>query len=173
MITISKCHCFIGARTKSILAQIGLTRQVKLSPKAKVLYNKVRTLRHNLSNIKSARRQIFKLSKQERILEHLSAVNELTQKFIISQLNTQKLKPRGRRFSVDDKILGLALYKTSAKAYRVWSDIFSMPSRKTLTTLLNKLPFRCGINSQVFRHLKTIVEKKKTLKNTAVWCSMK
>lgn len=67
----------------------------------------------------------------------INNVNEETFNFTMCQLRIQKCKPKGRGFTVEDKILALSLYKQSAKGYRLLSRIFSLPSRKTLRYLTN------------------------------------
>lgn len=51
----------------------------------------------------------------------INNVNEETFNFTMCQLRTQKYKPKGRGFTVEDKILALSLYKQSAKGYRLLS----------------------------------------------------
>jgi hypothetical protein len=45
------------------------------------------------------------LEKNQQSLQILHDVNDITRNFVMSQLRHQKLKPRGRRFSIEDKIL--------------------------------------------------------------------
>lgn len=73
----------------------------------------------------------------------------------------QPLKSRGRRFTVDDKVFALSLFKQSGKAYRTLSKIFALPSRKSIMDLLKKVPFEVRINKRIFEHLKTAVKKMK------------
>ncbi|KAF2891805.1 hypothetical protein ILUMI_14368, partial [Ignelater luminosus] len=90
----------------------------------------------------------------------LQDVNSDTFNFIIFQLKLQKYKPKGRRFTMQDKVFALSLYRQSPKGHRLLSKIFCLPSRKTIMTLLNKLPFMCGINTHVFDHLKKVAQMK-------------
>jgi len=53
----------------------------------------------------------------------------------------QPQNPRGRRFTVDDKVFALSLYKQSGKAYLTLSKVFALPSRKSITDLLKKGTF--------------------------------
>lgn len=144
-------------------------RTQQLTPKAKTLYKKLFKLKDTLIENKSVKKQILHIHKNPHLLSDLKNVNEPTMQFILSQLKNQKLKPRGRRFSIDDKIFALALYKQSGKAYRFLSRIFCLPSRSTLIALLNHIPFGCGINKHVFHHLKTRVAK---LKEIDKYCSL-
>ena len=92
----------------------------------------------------------------------LTGVNELTEQFFLLQQRMQRREPKGRRFSLDDKVLALSLLKQSGKGYKFLSSIFALPSRKTLTTLLNKIPFGPGINIHIFEHLKNVVSNMKS-----------
>lgn len=85
-------------------------------------------------------------------------LNKQTQNFILSQLKHQKLTPKGRRFSLEDKMFALTLYKQSPRGYRLLRKIFALPSKKTLTNLLQKLSFKTGINDNIFSILKSSCE---------------
>lgn len=68
---------------------------------------------------------------------HPLAVN-----FIARQAHLCRNKPRGRRYTLDDKIFAVALFKQSGKAYRFLSKVFCLPSKRTLLRLLNKIKSR-------------------------------
>lgn len=70
-------------------------------------------------------------------------------KIFQSQIKAQSLHPHGKRFSLNDKIFALSIYKGNAKAYRIMSRVFALPSRKCITDLLQKLSLETGINNQV------------------------
>lgn len=89
----------------------------------------------------------------------MGKLNTFTQQFIQSQIRMQPQKPRGRRFTTDDKVFALSLYKQSGKAYKVLSKMFALLSRKCILDLLKKIPFEAGINKRIFEHLKTAVQK--------------
>ncbi|KAJ8976852.1 hypothetical protein NQ317_012976 [Molorchus minor] len=84
-----------------------------------------------------------------------------SRKYILKsvQVKNQMLPPRGRRFTLDEKVLALTLMKSSGKGYRLLSKIFALPSRQTLTNLLNKIPLKPGINTKLFNTLKDSVMK--------------
>lgn len=79
--------------------------------------------------------------------------------FIKSQINLVNVHPKGRRFTLDDKIMGLVLQKQSAKSYKTFSKMFTMPSRKTLSTPLARIPIGPGIHSIIFENLKLYADK--------------
>ncbi|XP_063914499.1 uncharacterized protein LOC135130948 isoform X1 [Zophobas morio] len=81
--------------------------------------------------------------------------------FIQQQLRNQKLKPKSRRFTLKEKLLSLTLFKASAKAYRLLSKIFCLPSPGTLINLLNKIPLRPGLNKRLMDSFKQSVAKLK------------
>lgn len=81
-------------------------------------------------------------------------VNDITYKFILSQISQQKVKSKGRRFSLDDKLLALSLWKQSPRGYRLLQKIFALPSRRTLSNVLRKIPLDTGINEVLFCSLK-------------------
>jgi len=61
------------------------------------------------------------------------------------------------------------LYKTSPKGYRFLSTLFALPSRKTLSGLLNKVPFHPGINlHHIIENLKCQVKNLKEIDKTCV-----
>lgn len=82
-----------------------------------------------------------------------------TKLFCQMQASQSGKKKKGRRFTLDEKILALSLYKPSPKAYRILSRICVLPSRRTLQDLLHKVNLKCGINEIVFDNLKTRVSK--------------
>ena len=107
----------------------------------------------------SVRKRLHYVSQQKQLLKNLQNVNEVTSNFFWSQIQTQKFKPRGRRFRNEDKIFALALYKQSGKAYKYLSQIFSLPSRNVIRQLINEIPFGCGFNPHIFDHIKQLVQK--------------
>jgi len=83
----------------------------------------------------------------------ISKINETS----INFFKIQYISPRGRRFSIEDKIFALSLFKSSAKTYRLLSKTFALPSRKTLMDFLRQLKLEPGVNDQIINHLKETV----------------
>jgi hypothetical protein len=161
-------------KSKGLLQSVGVTRQNHLSPKANFFYKRTKSLQQVAAKLRSkgmsVNRKLNYLAKKEGVLRYLKDVNEITADFFffLSQLRTQKYKPRGRRFTVNDKILALSIYKHSGRGYRFLSKIFSLPSRKVLTKMLNKIPFQTGINESIFNHLKKRVSDMETIEKHCV-----
>lgn len=77
----------------------------------------------------------------------------------MSQLKQQKIKPKGRRFSYDEKIFALTLFRNSARNYCLLKTIFTLPSKATLRALLRKIPLKCGISQELMSSFKKKVSK--------------
>ncbi|XP_045458480.1 uncharacterized protein LOC123668832 [Melitaea cinxia] len=67
--------------------------------------------------------------------------------------------PKGRRFSLDEKILALSLYKPSPKAYKILSKICVLPKRTTLNKLMKKIFLLPGYNDIIFDNLKKRISR--------------
>ncbi|KAJ8914162.1 hypothetical protein NQ315_016241 [Exocentrus adspersus] len=119
------------------------------------------------NNVETKQKLKF-LQKNPLQVNFLKDINPTTIRIFDSQLKNQKLEPKGRRFTLDDKIFALAIFKQSGKSYRFLSKIFSLPSRKTLNKILSKIPFSCGFNEHVFSHLKNKVAKMNPLDKCCV-----
>jgi hypothetical protein len=76
-----------------------------------------------------------------------------TADFLLSQIRCAKRHPKGRRWTMDEKVVALALYKRSPKCYNLLKKIVAMPSRKTVLALLQNVPFHVGINEHLFKHM--------------------
>ncbi|XP_056648588.1 uncharacterized protein LOC130453026 [Diorhabda sublineata] len=161
-----------------LLSSIGVRKASELTPKAKKLYRVASSLRKISKKLNFGHTS---LKKRIRVLEKVSytaevlktKVNKTTYDFIMSQVRCQGVKPKGRRYSLDEKIFFLSLLKQSPKGYKLIRKIFAAPSRKTLTNLLGKIPFNMGINPAIMDSL--AVQKKTCQKwiNIAALCLMK
>lgn len=82
--------------------------------------------------------------------------------FFDMQTRQSSRHPKGHRFTMDEKILALSLYKPSPKAYRMLSQICVLPKKSTLNKLMTKIPLSPGPNDVIFEHLKKRVNKMPT-----------
>lgn len=160
-------------KRKGCLIDINITRAKYMTPKKKILHKALVDMKKTIS-VMSKRHLSTKqrLKKSEKFIkEHnlmFNNMSDITKKFFECQMKTQRLHPRGRRFSLDDKMFALSLYKVSAKAYRLMSRVFALPSRKTLSDLLHAIALQPGINSQLIEHLKLTVSGITELDKTCV-----
>lgn len=75
------------------------------------------------------------------------------QLFVQMQLQSTK-KPKGRRFSIEEKVLSLSLFKKSPKSYKLLSKYFTLPSSKAMKRLLSRIKLSPGINDVIFDKIK-------------------
>ncbi|KAF2886276.1 hypothetical protein ILUMI_19895 [Ignelater luminosus] len=150
----------------SFLGQVAVTRQKSLTPRCKKLYKsvigwskKTARLQYKLKNYQTRLECANKIAKSEQFQNLMFKVNPTTYNFILQQIRNQKLPSKVRRFTLEEKIFAVTLLKASGKGYRLLSKIFALPSVRTLTNLLSKLPFGTGINKQLFNSLKETVQK--------------
>lgn len=104
-----------------------------------------------------------------KIFNELNKANPIVANFFRSRVRNLKKKPIGRRFSFEDKVLALALFKQSGKGYKLLSKLFALPSWKTLTSLMNKVCLKPGINTSIYRHSKRTSSK---LKANEKYCTL-
>jgi len=161
-ITLKPKNLFNNA--KGTLEEIKTYRVNDLTPRKSLLYHASQRYRQRNSVLRqrslTAKQRILKAERyMQTNIKSMGKLNTFTQQFIQSQIRMQPQKPRGRRFTTDDKVFALSLYKQSGKAYKVLSKMFALPSRKCILDLLKKIPFEAGINKRIFEHLKTDVQK--------------
>lgn len=130
----------------NIPRNINVRRKVDLTPKKGRLYDTLNEAKKN-DSLLIHRNIAFKtrlLHAEKYMADHkhsLLKLNDITCNFIESQLRTQSKKARGRRFSLNDKVFALSLFKESGKAYRLLQKMFALPSRSFLMKLLKKFPY--------------------------------
>lgn len=122
---------------------------MKLYDEVKKLKRQNQRLKIQSSNYKN-RLKFIQKNHELKILAQ--KVNSITYKFFLSQMHNQLKKPHGQRFTVDDKMLALSIYKQSPKAYRFLSTIFSLPTRKTIGNMLTNIPLDTGNNTPLKKH---------------------
>lgn len=109
-----------------------------------------------------SRKQLFKsrLQAAETLPDKfLSKITHAAFMFTRLQVRETQKKNHGRRFTEDEKILSLTLFKKSAKCYRILSKLFTLPSRRTLNLILSSVSIRPGISPLVMSVLKENVKK--------------
>ena len=140
-------------------------RSTQLTPRKKKMYRIHRSVKSNLFKTKK------KLATEIQKLEHLKTMYEdnrfefiekklnlVTKNFINSQLRNVEKKPSAKRWTEQDKIFALSLYKRSPKLYRYLSVYFQVPSTRTLKTILSNIPLDTGINKPLLDHLKNVCQ---------------
>lgn len=116
----------------------------------------------------SIKKRLFMAHKTSTLLTEIdSKMTPVVANFMKCQLRNVNRKPKGSRFTLEDKLMAIALFKQSGKSYRLLSQMFSLPSRKTMMTLLNRIVLKPGINNILFNHLEKIAQ---TLRTKEKYC---
>lgn len=158
-----------------LLKTIGMKRLKEMTPRKRLLYSVTKKLKKQINVIKRKNvtvKQQLKTAKKfvtSDSCNHLvDRVSETTLKFFQSQIKIQNKKAKGRRYSLDDKILALSIFKTSPKGYKFLSSIFALPSTSTLNAVLTQIPFTPGINLHIQQNLKHQTSKLKSIDKKCV-----
>lgn len=159
---------FVGA-----LSKINVSRVSQLTPRCKQFYSDSVVLNKQLNRLKtrciSFKSRLAAASKLDRQLFSSNTSRKMTSAgAIYTQLQIREThnKAKGRRFTME-KLLSLSLYKQSKTSYRLLSKLFTLPSRKTLSSLLSKVPIKTGLDETF---LKVLGENIKQLKNKDKCC---
>lgn len=94
----------------------------------------------------------------DKLSDKMSAAASL---FMRLQIRETKKQSRGHRFNLDENMLSLSLYKRSPKCYRLLSKLFTLPSKRTLNTILSSVTIPTGISPLMMKVLKENVQKLK------------
>jgi hypothetical protein len=82
--------------------------------------------------------------------------------FMCLQIRKTSKLSRGRRFTIYEEMLSLSMYKRSPKCYRMLSKLFTLPSKRTLNTILSKVVISTGICPSIMSVLKENVKNLKS-----------
>lgn len=156
------------------MKSISIKKISQLSPKAKRLYEwgthykrKYSVQKKKTEIFRKRYRNAVRFSKSHAFQKLTNTLSETTRNFFKAQINCSMRKLSGRRFTTDDKVTALALYKQTGAGYKFLSQMFALPSRVTVMKLLNNIPIEPGINLSVMKHLREIAQ---TLKNVGRYC---
>lgn len=81
----------------------------------------------------------------------MSATASMFKRF---QKQETKMSGKGRRFNMDEKMSSLSVFKRSPECYRMLSILFTLPSKRTLNTLLFTIAICLDIYSLIMDMLK-------------------
>lgn len=97
----------------------------------------------------------------------MSKLSNVQREFIQMHINNAGKAKKGRRFTKNQKIICLSIYKLSTKVYKFLESIFICPSIRSLRRFPCKLNLYTGINANLIEHLKTQVSTIKTEREKA------
>lgn len=136
-----------------------LALKKELMAKDKTISSLNKTIRFKTRQIRQLRQKLkfTKLTKSNvmRCIEEIFAGNKEVIMFFEMQLKNVGKPKNANRFTAEQKIFCLALYKQSPKTYRnTLKRFFILPSKRTLGRHSARLVFESGINSTFFEFLK-------------------
>ncbi|KAG8228695.1 hypothetical protein J437_LFUL008684 [Ladona fulva] len=137
------------------LSDIGYKRIVHCSPQKKILFRYARSQERKVRNLMIRCRKLKQ--KLKGMGDFLSeGGRDITKElppsaimFINAHLRSYKRQPKGRRWTVEEKRMALTIHKRCPKCYRLLCNMFVLPSPRTLSSMLNSVPFSTGINDQI------------------------
>lgn len=139
---------------KSSLKKKKLVTDLKLlTPNCKKMYAEYRKSCKLLSFNRKCRRSL-KFSKNQNFEEKIRAMNPFALKLFKIQIEMCTKKKKARRYTLDEKLIALAILKQGPKCYRFLQKIFILPSVSTLKKLISKVNLEAGINPVIFECLK-------------------
>ncbi|XP_045120015.1 uncharacterized protein LOC123509643 isoform X2 [Portunus trituberculatus] len=118
-------------------------------------------LQSKLSKTSCTSKNLFK-----NVTKHL---NPKLVSFMASQIKQGKRKANGRRYSKEEKMLALATYYTSPRAYRFLASLFTLPAFGTLHTWLRRIQMNVGWNATT---LKFMAQKSTKMKESNKLCGI-
>ncbi|KAK4876573.1 hypothetical protein RN001_009079 [Aquatica leii] len=156
-----------ASSSDTLLKSVNVSRSSELTPKAKRLYQRATKLQ-NVGTVYKKRFLTFKKRLQLAEKNKWCFDNSETGlrgeavKFCIQQLSHKVAKTRGDRYTLEEKLMSLALYKTSGADYRFISKWFNLPTRRTLIRLLENIPINEGIKQNVATKFRKALSKMET-----------
>lgn len=99
--------------------------------------------------------------KNSKILDHLEKMLNVDQMtFVRMQIKNAGKKPRGHRFTFEEKCMAFAIFKQSPKCYlRLLSKILTLPCKRTLMKHSALVRFEAGINPNLMTFLSDVVSE--------------
>jgi hypothetical protein len=148
----------------SLLKGLNLASLEELTPRERKLYECIRTKESALCKLKKK----YKGKKMKEpcnvdsdpLMEDLSSSFSVeAARFLAAVFRNSWHRPKGRRWNFEEKMLALSLLKRSPKSYIFLHTLLPLPSRGSLQSILNTVPFRTGINAHVFHALQQSLQK--------------
>ncbi|CAG4975839.1 unnamed protein product [Colias eurytheme] len=113
-----------------------------------IIYRLKKKLERITLKYKNQRKQIQAAKKTSKITAFQSIIEKLPdtiKTFTKLQLKSV-FKPRGRKYTNDEKTMALTIFKQSPKAYEILEKMFVLPSKRSLQALLHSYKVKAGIN---------------------------
>ena len=80
---------------------------------------------------------------------HLQKLSALQQHFISMIMRNANKPKQGRRYTADERLLCLSIYKRSAAAYRYMCSFLPIPTPRRVRQLLTQIRLDCGVTKTI------------------------
>ncbi|XP_063624802.1 uncharacterized protein LOC134796548 [Cydia splendana] len=122
---------------------------MNLTPTGRMIYDEYKKSKRQADFYHRAKRAL-KFNKEKSFQELTKDMNPYAKTILKMQINLCNKNKKGRRFSLEEKLIALSIMKQSPKCYRFLHKIFILPSRSTLNKMVAGLKIESGICPQVF-----------------------
>ncbi|XP_050298940.1 uncharacterized protein LOC126737896 [Anthonomus grandis grandis] len=164
--TLNPVGASSNKRSRStLLSEVNVSQVKDLTPKARHLYKRAVQFKRRAALSKKSRLSFKqrlcaseKFASSDIFKKCVSSMDRIRARFFQCQFENSDRKPKGRRYTLEDQVLALALYKQTGSGNHFLSKFFALPSRKTVMKLLKRIPICPGIHEQVFSVLKAEVK---------------
>ncbi|KAJ8720582.1 hypothetical protein PYW08_006047 [Mythimna loreyi] len=136
-----------------------ITKQLVGSKNEQNLVKQIKNLKTKNISYKMKLQKALKLSTNITFQTALKKFKTLAALFTVMQFREIAKPKMGRRFTKEEKIMALSVYKMGPKAYRWLSKIFVLPSPVTLSRMVSQASLKSGINDNIFNQLKKKIGK--------------
>lgn len=164
ILIIFSVHCNVHVKR----ASRKLVKRVALTKTEHALHQKMLQIGVKLSKCRNkVKKQAIKIKALQNIttnpqfLETLDKMSSTSKILTLLQFREHKKEVKGRRFTLEEKILALTILKQSPKGYRFLRKIFILPSRQILIKLIHMADINAGINKNLMAQVQKATHKMK------------
>ncbi|CAK1598240.1 unnamed protein product, partial [Parnassius mnemosyne] len=129
-----------------------------LTPRCQLFYKKYKKAKRQI-DYRSRTKKALAFSKEKSLEELTKNMNPLTKKVLWMQVKLCTKNKKARRFTREEKLIALSIYKQGPKSYKFLQKIFILPSKTTLKKMISQLNIDTGINPEIFKHMSKQIAK--------------
>ncbi|CAF4883247.1 unnamed protein product [Pieris macdunnoughi] len=153
--------------TTDVLESEKIDKESKTYKKCLKYMHSVCQLRNRIKNMK-LKLQLNALTESNSLRKLSEKISPTFALLLQGQLRNYNKKITGRRWTKEEKIVALRLFKRSPTCYRLLRRLFYLPSPGTLKALLNRVPFAIGITEPVLEVLKQFLKTQQRSDNNYI-----
>ncbi|XP_063894223.1 uncharacterized protein LOC110377900 isoform X2 [Helicoverpa armigera] len=142
------------------LVQTGKLKTKMTSKTLKYIKESINLAKESAGDTSSQRLQSAQnLIRDTKLISEFEKLGDRAKTFLLMQLRLATKKKMARRFSENEKLFALTLWKQSPKSYKLLENMFALPNRRTLVRLASRKPKECDVNNKTFDHLKEVTQE--------------